>query len=414
MRSPGELLSTITPHQSALDGVSPLKGLLHLWQVDRELVYQLGVVDLPPSATESVKALAELAHVVRDYVRQGFQKRAARSQIEFRSGATVRRFPKKDAEQLAEMIRAIDTPNLGKLDRFKSTVVSEEEVAFRLGHVDSAFLEQLDDERKRRPIVLRVDPEDLESLRQDPAYVTHSLTRCVPRVLASPTSIYKGIRRDGRLQGGYAFCGLPGFAMKNDGARIEAPKNKIFCVYVTENHTVFDWDWIQANPENPREPSEAENRFVASVSLDKFPDVTVPGLEGVTPGEFKRNRPWASIPGDCVFMYFSDELAFADRENEDLTVFRRLKDGKPTGFKVKNFDRIVQDVLADAERTGVVVAGSDVAVRITVHIDTILLSSMLWQAIKHRRPAEKAYDELREICRDLDEAELPVECAAGC
>jgi hypothetical protein len=74
--------------------------------------------------------------------------------------------------------------------------------------------------------------------------------------------------------------------------------------------------------------------------------------------------------GDCIFCYISDEVAFAERINPDLTVFRHTGSDKLTGFKVKNVRRILQQ-----DRSIVL----DDAPDITVAVDSILLASLKLQ-----------------------------------
>ena len=70
------------------------------------------------------------------------------------------------------------------------------------------------------------------------------------------------------------------------------------------------------------------------------------GLEDLSPARFNSQQAWPSPRGDCVFCYFSDEFAFADRINNDLTVFRSLATEDPTGFKVKNVQKILEEGVA--------------------------------------------------------------------
>jgi hypothetical protein len=67
------------------------------------------------------------------------------------------------------------------------------------------------------------------------------------------------------------------------------------------------------------------------------------GLEELKPGRFDPKHAWYSRRGDCVFWYSSDDFAYADRVNDDLTVFRKFSDAGIAGAKLKNVKRIFKE-----------------------------------------------------------------------
>src|SRR5207244_1691895 len=76
------------------------------------------------------------------------------------------------------------------------------------------------------------------------------------------------------------------------------------------------------------------------------PEAVLVGVEDLAPTRFDPKQAWLSPRGDCVFWYFSDDFAHADRINNDLTVFRSVATDEPTGFKVKNVQRILDEGVA--------------------------------------------------------------------
>jgi hypothetical protein len=74
------------------------------------------------------------------------------------------------------------------------------------------------------------------------------------------------------------------------------------------------------------------------------PEAVLVGVDDLIPAQpFNPRLVWPSPRGDCIFCYFNDEFAFADRINNDLTVFRSVASGEPTGFKIKNVRRMLEE-----------------------------------------------------------------------
>jgi hypothetical protein len=81
---------------------------------------------------------------------------------------------------------------------------------------------------------------------------------------------------------------------------------------------------------------------------------------------FDPHLAWLSPRGDCIFCYFSDAFAYADRIDNDLTVFRSLETKEPAGFKIKNVERML-------EEGSVRLSAPDLA----VEVQAFLLASLL-------------------------------------
>jgi hypothetical protein len=175
-----------------------------------------------------------------------------------------------------------------------------------------------------------------------PAYCVHALLKCATRVVQAPSAVFRGLRREGRLRDGMAFCGNPKRAYGNDGQSIDTNLDGlIFVVYADDQGYVFDWDWTQADPSDPSVPRDASQRFVARVPA---PSAVLIGVENLRAGSFK-SGPWHSCRGDCIFYCISDAPSYATRVNDELTVFLSFGESSTmTGCKMKNVSRIWNDV----------------------------------------------------------------------
>jgi hypothetical protein len=176
-----------------------------------------------------------------------------------------------------------------------------------------------------------------------PAYVAYQLIHCATRVVQAPTAMFDGIRREGGLKDGLAFIGKPHRAFDNAGNRLPAPAGMVFAVYADAEHYVFDWDWVAEDSSARGHPSDWQSRF-GSIRPTTTPAVLVE-LDGLTPGRLDPSVASYSAHGDCVFCYFSYEVAYADRINEDLTIFRKIEGSKAVGFKIKNIERITRTLV---------------------------------------------------------------------
>jgi hypothetical protein len=146
----------------------------------------------------------------------------------------------------------------------------------------------------------------------------------------------------------------------------------VFMTYADADGFVFDWDWVQEDPHAPGHPLDVALRFGNPVPVTSEMVLDIPATSPT--GEFNSTVATYSEVGDCIFCYMTDECAYAERINSDLTVFRRLDDRKSvTGFKVKNVQRILEEdksiVLDDAPDLIVAV---DAALLATLkgHLDT--------------------------------------------
>ena len=176
-----------------------------------------------------------------------------------------------------------------------------------------------------------------------PSYVVYGLRHSATELVQSPTAMYRGLRREGRLREGFAFSGRLHLAYNNEGRPVVSPPGMVYVVYADPEGYVFDWDWVQEDPHHPGHPIDSELRFTGGPEQSPSPAV-LKGIDDLKPAQpFNPRLAWPSSRGDCIFCYFSDQFAFADRINNDLTVFRSLASSDPTGFKIKNVRRMLDE-----------------------------------------------------------------------
>jgi hypothetical protein len=347
---------------------------MELFRRDREAFYLLGCDGVRGTARENVRQLAELAKQLREVVRSTFQIRSTETGaavLESASGDTIA-IPQDSVGEVSRFLREIDgkgTTNTKGKD-YEGTEVSEAELRFKLGerHEWETERELLRTERATEPFVLHVDPADIEHLVHQPAYVTYGLQHCARKTVLAPTVVYKGLRRgEGScedLVDGWTFCGKPRQSFDNEGRPLAPPPGMVYLVFADKDGYVFDWDWVQENPDEPGCPVNAELRFENPFPLKRDAALELPS--DLKPGKFDPSKACFSERGDCIFCYMLDDVAFAVRINPDLTVFRHIGSDKITGFKVKNVRRILQQ-----DKTIVL----DDAPDITVAVDSILMAS---------------------------------------
>jgi hypothetical protein len=356
----------------------PWRELIDLFRRDREAFYLLACDGVNAGAPKSVRELAVFAMRIHRIVRATYrieQTAPDASVVTSGSGDTVV-VPQHMAREVSRFLREIDgkeTTTIPGKD-YVGAEVSEAELRFKLGDRSEWATEQerLRSERAIEPFVLRVDRADIDHLAHQPAYVAFGLQNCARKTVLAPTGVYKGLKRgEGScedLVDGFAFCGKPRQSFDNQGNALAAPPGMVYLVFANKDRYVFDWDWVRENPSEPGHPIDVELRFEDPVTLGR--DVVLDLPKDLKPGTFDRSKASYSERGDCIFCYISDEVAYAERINTDLTVFRHIGSDKLTGFKVKNVQRILQ-----RDKSTVL----DDAPDITVAVDSILLASLRLQ-----------------------------------
>ena len=87
------------------------------------------------------------------------------------------------------------------------------------------------------------------------------VSQCARRTVLAPTWVFKGLKRGegglSKVNNGWAFCGKPRKAYRNDGTPFPAPEGMVHMVYADEEGYVFDWDWVRENPMSRLSPGLA-------------------------------------------------------------------------------------------------------------------------------------------------------------
>jgi hypothetical protein len=281
--------------------------------------------------------------------------------------------PADQAERVVRFLRAVDGKGVSAVAGrdYEGQRISEAEMRFRLGAPDTWDADHAEVRRARsaKPRVLTVDPDDLAQLQFMPSYVTHELLNCARKAVLAPTSVFKGLRRgDGsppEVDDGWAFCGKPRHAFRNDGSACPAAPGMVYLVYADVSNHVFDWDWVREHPQDHGFPLDWNLRFGNPHPMDT--DLVLDLPRNLAPGSLDQARAGYSKRGDCIFCYITGQESFAERVNCDLTVFRHLKTNECTGFKIKNVRRILQ-----IDRSIVMQDAPD----ISVSVDSVLLASL--------------------------------------
>jgi hypothetical protein len=349
------------------------ESLIRLFGTDRNAFYELAV-GRPSVDASDLRPLADFAAKVWRAVRETYTIEAGNDDPHLITGSGIEiAIPAAVLSEVREFLRAIDgkrtETHCGK--DYEGEDISEAEVLFKLGdrsswNADRARIENLYDEK---PLAFKLAPDDIRSLGKQPSYVTHELRNCAAHTVLAPTSAYCGLKRgQGGLQDvnrGYAFFGKPRFAYDNEGRAISPPDGMLFAVFADCNHFVFDWDWTKEDQEHKGLPLDLELRFENPWQTTKSAVLELP--PDLAPGNFDATTAEYSSKGDCIFCYMKDDVAWADRINGDLTVFRKLGEETITGFKVKNVRKILE------AETSIVLND---APGLTVAVDAILLATL--------------------------------------
>lgn len=354
------------------DTRSPWAGLIDLYETDREAFYLLALAG--EQANPAVERFGSLARRVRKAIRASYRlvpPSGGEGQVETaadRLAVPADLFPRVQRFLLDVDGKGVSTDK-GK--DYEGRPVSDAEVRFKLGESSDTSREQ---ERAKnrdaaRPLVFRVARHDLDSLKNQPAYVTHNLLRCARRTLFNPTAIYRGLQRGDqtppRLRDGWAICGKPNRACDNDGRSVAVPPGMLFAVYADAAGFVFDWDWVPEDKHASGHPLDQALRFGNPTPIKQEMVLELP--DTLADAKFDASVATYSDRGDCIFCYICDECGYAERINPDLTVFRDFEAKEVTGFKIKNVRRILKD-----EEDFV----SDDAPDLTVSVQAILLATL--------------------------------------
>ncbi len=328
-----------------LDGT--LESLLQVYSKDPDLFFRLATERIEESAAYPLSELSALAHKVREIVAHGYEVSLKAAEAEVKGAGQTIHFSRDSVDKVKAFLTAVN--GIGRVTAggkdYRGRFASEAEILFLLGDqstwsADQTRLQQI---MAESPSVLRLADEERAAVQGGtPAYCVHALLKCATRVVQAPAAVFRGLRREGQLTEGLAYCGIPKRAYGNDAQPLNQSLNGfVFVVYADAQGYVFDWDWVQADPSDPSVPDGASERFTSRVEA---PTAVLVGVDDLHIGEF-RARGWYSRRGDCIFYYISDVPSYASRVNDELTVFSSFAvPNQMTGCKVKNVSRIWKDV----------------------------------------------------------------------
>lgn len=379
MRTKQEVAAEVA---ARLGGRSDAVALLDLHDSDEGLFYELGCMGVDENADESVRSLAALAMNFRSALVRGYRlsERGDALVVIPRGHAGVEVcFPAASALRARELLLRLE--GVSVIDRptknLRGTPVSEAEVTYKLGERGShgRLHADLAERSEKKPHVFRLDPGDVAALRSQPAYATYELTRCATKVLHTPSAAFEGLRRNGPLAKGRAWCGRLRWTYDEQGRRQPAPQDHVFLVYTTADNFVFDWDWVVADTNNPDLPRGWEARFTKRIQVP-FADAVIEGVEDLRPGQFSAAAAAYSNRGDCVFFYFEEAAATARWIDDNLTEFTSIDGGRLVGCKLKNIKSILSDFVGTKQVEKILLPGSQSKVSATrVPLDRIVFES---------------------------------------
>ena len=332
-------------HQLELDGT--IESLLRIYSKDPELFFFLGTERVDPSAGSPLLELNALAHQLRDIVAHGYEISVTATHALLRGAGQAIQFRKEVADEVRLFLAAVSGVGHSKVGGkdYRGRVASAAEIEFLLGDRESWSADELKLQRMmaESPSVLHLADEERRAVQGGtPAYCVYALVKCATRVVLAPSAVFRGLRKEGQLTEGFAYCGKPKRAYGNDARPLnESLDGFVFVVYTDAQGYVFDWDWVHADPNDPTVPDGAQDRFTSRVEA---PSAVLAGVDDLQIGEFQANG-WYSRRGDCIFYYISDSPSYASRVNNELTVFLSFAvPHQMTGCKVKNVGRIWKDV----------------------------------------------------------------------
>ena len=95
-------------------------------------------------------------------------------------------------------------------------------------------------------VELTVAVDDVNALLDGPAHHVHELQHLVSEVVRKRRcrAVFRGLRQDGDLAEGLAYCGQPSRAFTNAGEERPPHDDMCFVVFVNDGGQIFDWDWV--------------------------------------------------------------------------------------------------------------------------------------------------------------------------
>ena len=360
-----------------------LSVLMKLYANDHDAFFDLAVAGVPDAAPPWAREIAELAAVVRRFVRYGFRLDETTKQI-IGAGKSLYLGDSEFAgarEFLKVLAGAVQSSKPGR--DYVGAEISAAEIRFAVGTEEEYLADKARSSAsaEMKPRLLQLSEQDQDAVRHGmPAYVVHELKLCGSRVVQAPTIVFQGLRLSGPLKAGRAYCGKPRRASDNDGNVVPPLSDMVYCVYADPEGYVFDWDWVPEDPGRPGFPEEYRQRFANQIAEPTEAFLQIP--PDLVPSPFKK-QAWHSKRGDCMFFYASDSPAFAKRVNDNLTEYRAFGSSELVGCKVKNFSELISRVVKQPS-TG------------PVRVSAVLIASLVRQMEEHQEREKSVF--IKVLC----------------
>jgi hypothetical protein len=127
--------------------------------------------------------------------------------------------------------------------------------------------------RSDREVVPAIDPETGKAMS---VYITHrdmdrtarrgmgaalELAETVRFTLLNPKNIYRGVREEGEVDW-LCYCSVPPCRyILSTGSEGSVPLDRVFLVFVNDDHVAYAWYWTQCDPRDRYQPMGYDTRF---------------------------------------------------------------------------------------------------------------------------------------------------------
>src|SRR6266446_6102790 len=213
------------PSLEGLDLDGTIESLVQVFHTDPELFFRLATEQIDSSAADPVAELSALAHKVRDIVSHGYEVSFTATEAEVRGAGRTISFKRDSVEKVRSFMAAVNGIGRGTVSGrdYRGRTASEAEVTFVLGDQSTWSADELALKKRmaEAPSVLQISDEERAAIQDGTrAYCVHALLKSATRVVQAPSAVFQGLRHEGELLNGIAYCGNPKRAFGNDGRPI--------------------------------------------------------------------------------------------------------------------------------------------------------------------------------------------------
>ena len=116
-----------------------------------------------------------------------------------------------------------------------------------------------------KPFSVQISHAKLQAVRGRSIGQVLEAAYTVPEVLQSPSAVFKGLKREAddppQGENWLCYCGRPSHAYQADGKPREPWPGEVFLVFVSDELIVYNWYWVEVDPENANLPLDHSVRF---------------------------------------------------------------------------------------------------------------------------------------------------------